>query len=220
MDDRPARRDLALVAVTLVGLSRLLEPPLIWLCAAALLGAMLLGTLQVLHDEAAPVHAWFGVPVESVILPSVAAVACLGAIRLVPFGLWLVPALGVTWFIVERTLEPESRLNRGLGGLTPGDPTSLLVTVLLVAFLAFTGVAAMVPGGLALSGGDLAEFNLLVLAAGDALVAGGPRCGRAAGLPRRVASPERRPGRLLVGTDLRGRHRDRRSRAAGDGHPV
>ncbi len=48
MDDRPARRDLAFVAVTLVGLSRLLEPPLIWLCAAALLGAMLLGTLQVL----------------------------------------------------------------------------------------------------------------------------------------------------------------------------
>ena len=34
-----------------------------------------------------------GVPIESLILPSVAAVACLGAIRLVPFGLWLVPAL-------------------------------------------------------------------------------------------------------------------------------
>ncbi len=172
MDDRPARRDLALVAVTLVGLSRLLEPPLIWLCAAALLGAMLLGTLQVLHDEAAPVHAWFGVPIESVILPSVAAVACLGAIRLIPFGPWLAPALVVTWFIVERTLELESRINHGLAALTTDDRTSLLVTVLLVAFLAFTGVAAMVPGGLVLSGGALAEGNLIVLAAGDALVAG------------------------------------------------
>lgn len=171
MDDRPARRDLALVAVTLVGLSRLLEPPLIWLCAAALLGAMLLGTLQVLHDEAAPVHAWFGVPIESVILPSVAAVACLGAIRLIPFGLWLVPALGITWFIVERTLELESRINHGLTALTPDDRTSLLVTVLLVAFLAFTGVAAMVPGGLVLSGGALTGGNLLVLVVGDALVA-------------------------------------------------
>ncbi len=172
MDDRPARRDLAFVAVTLVGLSRLLEPPLIWLCAAALLGAMLLGTLQVLHDEAAPVHAWFGVPIESVILPSVAAVACLGAIRLVPFGLWLVPALGFTWFIVERTLALESRINHGLAAVTAEDRTSLLVTLLLVAFLAFTGVAAMIPGGLALSGGALSEGNLLVLAAGDALVAG------------------------------------------------
>jgi len=172
MDDRPARRDLAFVAVTLVGLSRLLEPPLIWLCAAALLGAMLLGTLQVLHDEAAPVHAWFGVPIESVILPSVAAVACLGAIRLVPFGLWLAPALGGTWFIVERTLELESRINHGLAAPTTDDRTSLLVTVLLVAFLGFTGVAAMVPGGLVLSGGALGEANLLVLAGGDAIVAG------------------------------------------------
>ena len=172
MDDRPARRDLAFVAVTLVGLSRLLEPPLIWLCAGALLGAMLLGTLQVLHDEAAPVHAWFGVPIESLIMPSVAAVACLGAIRLVPFGLWLVPALGVTWFIVERTLELESRINQGHAALTADDRTSLLVTLLLVAFLGFTGVAAMVPGGLVLSGGQLDEGHLLVLAAGDALVAG------------------------------------------------
>ena len=48
MDDRSARRDLALVAVTVVGLSRLLEPPLVWVVAAALLGAMLFGTLQVL----------------------------------------------------------------------------------------------------------------------------------------------------------------------------
>jgi hypothetical protein len=171
MDDRPARRDLAFVAVTMVGLSRLLEPPLIWLCAGALLGAMLLGTLQVLHDEAAPVNAWFGVPIESVIMPSVAAVGCLGAIRLVPFGLWLIPALAGTWFVVERTLEVESRINHGMAALTTDDRTSLLVTLLLVAFLAFTGVAAMVPGGLVQSGGALGESNLLILAAGDALVA-------------------------------------------------
>jgi hypothetical protein len=172
MDDRPARRDLALVAVTVVGLSRLLEPPLIWLVAGALLGAMLLGTLQVLADEAAPGQAWFGVPVESLILPSVAAVACLGAIRLVPFGLWLAPALAVTWLIVARTLALEARINRAPTGLSEDDRTALLVTILLVAFLGFTGVAAMVPGGLVQTDGALAESNLVVLAAGDALVAG------------------------------------------------
>lgn len=172
MDDRSASRDLALVAVTVVGLSRLLEPPLIWLVAGALLGAMLLGTLQVLADEAAPAQAWFGVPIESLILPSVAAVACLGAIRLVPFGLWLAPATGVTWLIVGRTLALEARLNRAATGLSADDRTALLVTILLVAFLGFTGVAAMVPGGLVESGGALAESNLVILAAGDALVAG------------------------------------------------
>ena len=170
MDDRAARRDLALVAVTVVGLSRLLEPPLIWLVAGALLGAMLFGTLQALAEEA-PTQAWFGVPIESLILPSVSAVACLGAIRLVPFGLWLVPALGITWLIVGRTLALEARLNRG-ATLTDDDRTSLLVTVLLVAFLGFTGVAAMVPGGLVQTGGPLPEGELLVLAAADALIAG------------------------------------------------
>ena len=172
MDDGSARRDLALVAVTVVGLSRLLDPPLIWLVAAALLGAMLFGTLQVLHDEAAPVQAWFGVAIESLILPSVAAVACLGAIRLVPFSLWLAPALAVTWLIVGRTLSLEDRINRGPAGLTPDDRAAVLVTLLLVAFLGFTGVAAMVPGGLSGSSGPLDEGNLLVLAAGDALAAG------------------------------------------------
>jgi hypothetical protein len=172
MDDRSARRDLALVAVTVVGLSRLLDPPLLWLVAGALLAAMAFGTLQVLGDEAAPAQAWFGVPIESLILPSVAAVACLGAIRLVPFGLWLVPALAVTWLLVGRTLVLEARINRAATGLSAEDRTALLVTILLVAFVGFTGVAAMVPGGLVQGGGALAESNLLVLAAGDALLAG------------------------------------------------
>lgn len=170
MEDRAARRDLALIAITVVGLSRLLDPPLVWLVAGALLGAMLFGTLQALAEEG-PNQAWFGVPIESLILPSVGAVACLGAIRLVPFGLWLIPALGVTWLVVNRTLALEARINRATT-LTDDDRTGLLVTVLLVAFLGFTGVAAMVPGGLVQGGGPLPEGELLVLAAADALVAG------------------------------------------------
>ena len=171
MEDRSARRDLALVAVTVVGLSRLIDPPLLWLVAGALLGAMLLGTLQVLADEASPGVAHFGVPIESLVVPSVAAVACLGAIRLVPFGLWLIPALLVTWLLVGRTLALEARLNRAPTALTDDDRTALLVTVLLVAFLGFTGVAAMVHDGLVQTSGPLPEADLLVLAAGDAIVA-------------------------------------------------
>ena len=74
---------------------------------------MLLGALQVLHDEADPREAGAGVAIEALILPSVAAIACLGAIRLVPFGLWLVPALAVTFLIVGRTLALEAELHRG-----------------------------------------------------------------------------------------------------------
>ena len=173
MDVRLARRDLAIAAVVIVGLSRLLEPPAVWAVAIFLLGAMLFGTLQVLADEAPPAEAAMGVPIESLILPSVAAVACLGAIRLVPFGLWLVPALLITWLLVGRTLALEARIHAAPEGLTADDRTAVLVTILLVGFLAFTGIAAMVPGGLVqpTAGATLPETNLLVLAGADAIVA-------------------------------------------------
>jgi len=177
MQDRTARIDLALLAVTVVGLSRLTEPPTVWVIAILLLVAMPFGTLQVLHDEIPPGDAEAGVPIESLILPSVAAVGCLGAIRLVPFGLWLAPALLLTGLIVARALAIEGRILRSPEGLSVADRTSLLVTMLLIAFLAFTGVAAMVPGGVVQTTTDggatpaLSQTNLAVLAIGDAIIA-------------------------------------------------
>lgn len=176
VSDRLARRDLALAAMTVVGLSRLIEPPGVWLVGIFLLGAMLLGTLQVLGEEAERIGGG-GVPIESLILPAVAAVACVGALRLVPFGLWLVPGLLLTGLIVARTLAMEARILAAPEGLDVDERTSVLVTTLVVAFLGFVGVAATVPGGLAqpgsagAAGGPLPETDLLALAAGDAVIA-------------------------------------------------
>src|SRR6476661_7210189 len=152
MEDRLARRDLALAAVTVVGLSRLIEPPGVWLVAVFLLGAMLLGTLQVLGDVVATDG---GVPIESLILPAVA----------------------VSGFIVVRALALEARIISTPEGLGPEDRTAVLVATLTIAFLGFVGVAATVPGGLAqpgatgAAGGPLPIRDLAVLAAADALVA-------------------------------------------------
>lgn len=177
-DDVAGRRDLALAAVTVVGLSRLIEPPGIWLAAIFLLGAILLGTLQVLGDERARVEgSGLGVPVESLILPAVAAAACVGAIRLVPFGLGLAPALLITGLLVDRCLALEARILASPEGIDAEERTAVLVTILIVAFLGFVGVAAMVPGGLVQPGaaGDggspLPEADLAVLVAGDAVIA-------------------------------------------------
>lgn len=178
MDDRRGRRDLALAAVTIVGLSRLIEPPGVWFVAIFLLGAMLLGSLQVLADETARSDGGgLGVPVESLILPAVAAVACVGAIRLVPFGLLLAPALLVTGLLVSRTLALEARILASHDDLGAEGRTAVLVTTLIVAFVGFVGVAATVPGGLVqpgaatAAGGPLPETDLLALAAGDAVIA-------------------------------------------------
>jgi hypothetical protein len=175
VEQRAGQRDLALVAVTIVGLSRLVEPPVVWLVAGLLLGAMVLGTLQVLSDEAGQMEASGGVAIEALILPAVAAVACVGAIQLVPFGLWLAPALVVTWLLVRRTVALEARIHHASGGLTVDEGTAVLVTILLVGFIGFTGVAAMVPGALIVTAdgrGSLPETNLLILAVGDGLIAG------------------------------------------------
>lgn len=177
--DRAARRDLALVAVTVVGLSRLVEPPSVWFVGIFLLGAMLVGTLQVLGDEHSRRGAGgaLGIPVESLILPAVAAVACVGAIRLVPFGLWLAPALVLTGLLVSRCLDLEARILEAREGLDADGRAAVLVTILLVAFVAFIGVAATIRGGLAqpgesgVAGGPLPESDLLALAAADAFIA-------------------------------------------------
>jgi hypothetical protein len=169
------RRDLTLVVVAVVGLARLLDGPLTWVVAGLLLAATLLGALQVLGAVEGP-DLDRGVPVESLILPAVAAIGCLGAIDLVPLGAWLVPALAATALLVDGTLRLEELIVGSDRALTPENRSTVLVATLLVAFVAFTGVAAIVPGGLAGRPGEpvppLSGADLAVLAAADAIVAG------------------------------------------------
>jgi hypothetical protein len=170
-----ARRDLTLIVVAIVGLARLLDGPLTWVVAGLLLATTLVGALQVLGGLDAP-DAEHGVPIESLILPAVAAIGCLGAIALVPIGIWLVPALAATAFLVDRTLRLEERIVSSDRALTEDDRSEILVATLLVAFIGFTGAGALVPGGLAGGIGEpappLALPDLALLAAADALVAG------------------------------------------------
>jgi hypothetical protein len=171
------RRDLVLGAATVIGVSRFVEGPLIWLIAILLFGALVLGTLQVLA-EADPFGHSAGVPVEAILTPTVAGLASLGAIRLVPVGLWLAPALGLVWLLIDRTIRTEGRILASPHGATPQDRARLLVQALIVAFLAFAGAAALVPGGLpepvppGAQPRPLSEANLLLLASIDAVVAG------------------------------------------------
>jgi hypothetical protein len=172
----PARHDLVILAVTIVAMGRLVDGPAVWLVAALLLAAMAVGTLQVLGDVD-DVHLQAGVPVESLITPSVAGVACLGAIHLVPIGIGLVPALLLAAFLVNRTIATEMRVLESARGPGPEDRSAILTDLLVVAFLAFTGVAAVVPGGLPSPGAaagspPLGEGNLVLLAGMDALAAG------------------------------------------------
>ena len=162
-----------------------------------------------------------GVPIESLILPAVAAVACVGAIRLVPFGLWLAPALLVTGLHRRSLPRPRGadpaaadgpRRRRPDGG--PGhDPHRRVPRP-------SSGVAATVPGGLAQPGSGGAA---------------GGRCRRRPARAGRGRRGHRVPARLPSGraargdacatrcrsaADLRGGHRDRGRGRPGDGDPA
>lgn len=169
---RQARSELVVLAVVVIALSRLAAGDLAWIVACLLLAMMIVGSLQVLGETAPE-----GVPIESLITPSVAAVACLGTLRLVPEGLLLVPALAGAAVLIDGSLRLEIRMLGRTKGPTEEDRTFLLAISLLAAFLSFTGVAALVPGGLAepASGGGLrtplTEGSLVMLAAADAFVA-------------------------------------------------
>ena len=141
-------RDLVIAATTVVGMAAVLTGPLVWVAAILLLAATIFGTLQVIGD-ADPSAAEPGIPIESLFLPAVAAIGCLGAIRLVPLGLAIAPALLLTGVLIDRTLVVEAGIAAARQGPTDEDRSRTLVAMLVVALVAFVGVAAIVPGGLA-----------------------------------------------------------------------
>jgi hypothetical protein len=175
----PRRRDLEILATTVVGMAAVVSGPPVWLAGALLLAAMVVGTLQVLGSDDDRSVGDAGVPIESLILPAVAAIGCLGVIRLVPFGLAIVPALAGTVLLIDRALVIEARLIAASDlGPTDDDRSTTLVTMLIAALVAFVGVAAVVPGGIAglePPGAPVAPMpigNLLVLGLADAFIAG------------------------------------------------
>ena len=166
-----ARRELVLVALVLVGLTRLVERPDAFLIAGLLPVVMLLAGSGVLGTQDA------GRPFEALLIPSVLTGGFAAAIHLIPPGLWLVPALAVFALLLDRVIALEIRLIGQATGPTETDRSHVLLAAIVTAFIAFTGVATLVPGGLAEPGGaaaggqTLTEGWLVVLAVDDALIA-------------------------------------------------
>lgn len=177
MDHRRAqRRELVILAIAVIGLSRLLDGPLVWLTVALLAGAVAVGAAALIAPDGRPGDA----PIDGVILPALAAAASLGALRIVPLGILLVPALAAIWLLIDRTLAFEARLALRESDVDVDDRTTALGYAIVIAFLAFVGIASFIQGGLveppptttSPSAEPLGEQALLLLALADALVAG------------------------------------------------
>jgi hypothetical protein len=100
-------------------------------------------------------------------------------VRLVPVGPLLIVALTAVAIVLDRVLGLEARLVAQARGPGDVDRTRILVAAMILAFLAFTGTAALVPGGLPEPGAGsgagaapIGESELMLLAGVDALAAG------------------------------------------------
>jgi hypothetical protein len=171
IDTTLARRELVLVAVILVALARLVERPDAFLAAILLPVVMLVAGSAVIRTAELP-----GRPFEALLIPAALTGGTAAALHLVPAGLGLVPALGAFAIGVDRILAFEMRLLGQATGTTDADRARILAAAVITAFVAFTGIAALVPGGLpepgtAQADSGLTEGWLLVMALGDAAIA-------------------------------------------------
>ena len=115
---------------------------------------------------------------EAGIVPGVMAGALSLAIRSVPLGYLLVPALALAAFAVDRALSAERRW--AADGPSGETRYLILVLALVAAFIGFTGMATVVSDSLngfglppgAAPPGASGENALLILALGDGLIAG------------------------------------------------
>ncbi len=165
------RRELVLVAVVLVALARLVTTSDAFLIAGLLPVVMLLAGMGVV-DSAQPGSR----PFEALLLPATLTGGAGAAIHVIPIGLGLVPALIAFAWLLDRALVLEMRLAAEATGPTESDRSRALLAAVVVAFVAFTGIAALVPGGLVQTGGagdgsSLSGGWLILLAVDDALIA-------------------------------------------------
>lgn len=178
MNGESGARDLAIGVGIVVAVSRFAPDGFVWPIALALLAGVLLASLQVIA-EADPAGQGAGVPVESLILPGAAALAGLVAIRLVPTGIVLVPAFAIAGGLVGLAVVTELRIARASGPASSADRTAVLIQVLLIGFLGFAGVAALVPGGVPApgepgapgAGTGSSALPVIAQALGDGLIA-------------------------------------------------
>lgn len=175
MKGESAARDLAFAVGVVVALSRFAPDAFAWPIALVLLAGVILGSLQIV-SEADPAGESTGVPVESLLLPGAAALAALGAIRMVPVGIVLAPAFVLAGGLVGLVLVTELRIARSSGPPSGADRTAVLIEVLIIGFLGFSGVAALVPGGLPSPGDDAGTLGsnalaVIAQAGADALIA-------------------------------------------------
>jgi hypothetical protein len=168
-----ARHELVLAATVLVALAALIDPADAFIVAALLPIVMVVAGIGVLGGREAPARPW-----ASLLLPAALTGGAAAAIHLVPLGLWVLAALIGFAVVLDRIVALEMGILLQPSVVSEGDRAKVMMTAVGTAFIAFTGVAALVPGGMpepaapiAVGASAMTTGWLIVLALADAVAA-------------------------------------------------
>ena len=168
-----ARRELAVAVMLLVALSTFVPVADAFLVAGLLPLAVLVAGTAILGGDQTVSR-----PYEALLVPSILAGGAAAAIHLITPGLWLLVAIVLLALLLDRILALEIRILAQPADPDEADRSRVLLLAIVALFIAFTGIAALVPGGLVEPGGSVAqgatplsEGWLLVMAFDDALIA-------------------------------------------------
>ena len=167
------RRELVLVATLLVALAAVIDPSDAFIVAALLPVVIVLAGVGLLGGLTSPVRSY-----TALLLPAILTGGAAAAVHLVPIGLWLLVGLVLFAVVLDQVLGLELGILAQPNGVSDGDRARVLGAAVGTAFVAFTGVAALVPGGMpeptgAATAGSSAMTQswIVVLALADAVAA-------------------------------------------------
>lgn len=136
---RLARRELTILAVVVLALSRVTSGPALVLVMILIVAMLVTGALVILA-EGEPA----GVPIESLMPVAAAGIAAASLVRLVPVGALLVLALGAAALLVHVTVGLEARLAAQPRSPDERDRRAVLWVALVICLVAFAGLPAAV----------------------------------------------------------------------------
>jgi len=167
------RRELVLAATLLVALAAVIDPADGFIVAGLLPIVVILAGMGILGGIGSPAR-----PYASLLLPAALTGGAAAAVHLVPVGLWLLVGLVLFAVVLDQVLALEIGILAQPKGPSDSDRARVLVAAVGTAFVAFTGVAALVPGGMpeptaspTAGASAMTQSWIVVLAVADAVVA-------------------------------------------------
>ena len=136
---RLARRELTILAVVVLALTRVTDGPALVAVTGLFLAMLVMGAL-VIFAEGEPA----GVPIESLMPVAAAGIAAVAIVRVVPVGALLLPAIGAAALLIHVVVGVEARITSQTRPPDERDRRSVLWVSLATCFVAFIGLPTAV----------------------------------------------------------------------------